>query len=208
MSNCKYEITDISHEKYPYLHRIRALRDIGVEVKAGDLGGFVESEDNLSTDDKDNAWIYDDAIAAGESVITNNAHLRKNAMVCGCAYISNGALVTDNARVEDDAHVSGACIAENARICSYAMILANPKLLTAPVIRGNANVYGKVYGEIHIKGDTVVLNSEQLCNETRDLITVDGNRRTVSRTTNEEDIARMHYERSSARAKPRARVSR
>ena len=40
--NTKYEITDIAHEKYPFLHRIRALRDIGSEVKAGDLGGFVE----------------------------------------------------------------------------------------------------------------------------------------------------------------------
>lgn len=43
MSNQKFEITDIAHEKYPFLHRIRALRDIGSEVKAGDLGGFVES---------------------------------------------------------------------------------------------------------------------------------------------------------------------
>ena len=29
MTNTKYEITDIAHEKYPFLHRIRALRDIG-----------------------------------------------------------------------------------------------------------------------------------------------------------------------------------
>lgn len=41
-SNKKYEITDIAHETYPFLHRIRALRDIGENVKAGDLGGFVE----------------------------------------------------------------------------------------------------------------------------------------------------------------------
>ena len=46
--NAKYEITDMAHEKYPFLHRIRALRDIGSEVKAGNLGGFVESEGNLS----------------------------------------------------------------------------------------------------------------------------------------------------------------
>lgn len=35
--NKKYEITDIAHEKYPFLHRIRALRDIGPTVKSGDL---------------------------------------------------------------------------------------------------------------------------------------------------------------------------
>ena len=38
MTNEKYEITDIAHERYPFLRRIRALRDIGEEVKAGDSG--------------------------------------------------------------------------------------------------------------------------------------------------------------------------
>ena len=28
-SNQKYEITDIAHESYPFLHRIRARKDIG-----------------------------------------------------------------------------------------------------------------------------------------------------------------------------------
>ena len=65
MSNQKYEITDIAHEKYPFLHRIRALRDIGTEVKAGDLGGFVEHEGNLSFEPGDDAWVYNDAIIAG-----------------------------------------------------------------------------------------------------------------------------------------------
>ena len=63
-TNQKYEITEIAHEKYPFLHRIRALRDIGSEVKTGTLGGFVESEDNLSFRPGDDAWLFDDAIAA------------------------------------------------------------------------------------------------------------------------------------------------
>lgn len=45
-----------AHEKYPFLHRIRALRDIRPGVRAGDLGGFVESEHNLSFEPGDNAW--------------------------------------------------------------------------------------------------------------------------------------------------------
>ena len=48
ISNQKYEITDMAHEEYPFLHRIRALRDICGEIRAGDIGGFVESESNLS----------------------------------------------------------------------------------------------------------------------------------------------------------------
>ena len=65
MANEKYEITDIAHERYPFLHRIRALRDIGEEVKAGDLGGFVETEANLSFEEGDDAWIFNDAVVAG-----------------------------------------------------------------------------------------------------------------------------------------------
>lgn len=64
ISNQKYEITDIAHEEYPFLHRIRALRDICGEICAGDIGGFVESESNLSAEPGDCAWIFDDAIAA------------------------------------------------------------------------------------------------------------------------------------------------
>ena len=66
ISNQKYEITDIAHEEYPFLHRIRALRDICGEIRAGDIGGFVESESNLSAEPGDCAWIFDDAIAAGK----------------------------------------------------------------------------------------------------------------------------------------------
>ena len=54
--NHKFEITDIAHPEYPFLHRIRALRDISSDVKAGDLGGFVEHEGNLSYEDAD-CWI-------------------------------------------------------------------------------------------------------------------------------------------------------
>lgn len=49
MENKKYELTDITKEYMGRtLHRIKALRDVDVSVKAGDLGGWVESEDNLS----------------------------------------------------------------------------------------------------------------------------------------------------------------
>ena len=52
----KYEITDITHPGNPKLHRIRALVDIPMYgVKAGDLGGYIEKEDNLSQ--YDNCWV-------------------------------------------------------------------------------------------------------------------------------------------------------
>ena len=40
------------------LYRIKTLKDFG-DVKKGDLGGWVEKEENLSQED--NCWVYDDA---------------------------------------------------------------------------------------------------------------------------------------------------
>ena len=99
--NKKYEITEISHVKYPFLHRIRALRDIGDRVKTGDLGGFVESESNLSFAPGDDAWVFDDAIACGESSVDQGSRLFGNAVVCGQAYVSQGAALSAEARAGD-----------------------------------------------------------------------------------------------------------
>ncbi|MDD9334284.1 MAG: hypothetical protein PV354_11755, partial [Bartonella sp.] len=55
----KYEFTNETKQVGDVtLYRIRALRDFG-DVKAGDLGGFIEKEDNLSHDG--NCWVYDKA---------------------------------------------------------------------------------------------------------------------------------------------------
>ena len=53
----KYEITGIAHPVYPELHRIRALREVSGDVPYGTLGGFVQSEANLSQG-QDDAWLY------------------------------------------------------------------------------------------------------------------------------------------------------
>ena len=53
----KYMLTDETTTiKGRTLHRIKALKDFG-EVKAGDLGGFIEREENLSQEG--NAWVGD-----------------------------------------------------------------------------------------------------------------------------------------------------
>ncbi len=82
MINKKYEFTketkDICGRK---LHRIRALRDFN-DVKAGDLGGFIEKEENLSHEG--NCWVYNNA------KVYDNAIIYGNAEIYGCAVIYNG----------------------------------------------------------------------------------------------------------------------
>lgn len=106
--NQKYEITDIAHESYPFLHRIRAKKDIGSQVKAGDPGGFVEGGSNLSSEPGDDAWLFDDAIAAGGAYVDQGSCLRGNAVACDSAYVSRGSVLSGNARVEDNAYLRGA----------------------------------------------------------------------------------------------------
>ena len=80
------------------LHRIKALKDFD-SIKAGEFGGWIENEKNLSQDD--NAWIY------GNAMVFDNAEVYDNAKVYGNANVSGNAEVYDNANVSDYAKVYG-----------------------------------------------------------------------------------------------------
>lgn len=182
MTNQKYEIIDIVHEKYPFLHRVRALRDIGKDVKAGELGGFVEHEGNLSFEPGDDAWIYNDAIAAGDSVMEKGSVLRVRAVVCGSACVSHGSVLFGDARAEDDAYLRGATMWDSARASGASVIVASPEDPTrAPRLSGRCAVYGKVVGDVHLLGSAVVISGEEVCNSTPDGLILDGKTRMVVR---------------------------
>ena len=76
------------------LHRIKALIDFG-DVKAGELGGYVEKETNLSQ--YGDAWVYRHAQVFG------NAWVRDNACVCGNGIVYGNAWLCGNAQVSSDA---------------------------------------------------------------------------------------------------------
>lgn len=96
------------------LRRIKALRDFGY-VKAGDLGGFIEKEENLSHEG--NAWIYDNAWVCDNARVCDNAQVCDNARVYGNAQVYGYARVGDNARVYGNAWIYG-----DARVYSDAWI--------------------------------------------------------------------------------------
>ena len=72
------------------LHRIKATVEFGF-VKVGELGGWIEKEENLSHEGK--AWVCGDAEVWG------------NAKVCGDAEVWGNAKVWGNAEVCGDAEV-------------------------------------------------------------------------------------------------------
>ena len=72
------------------LHRIRALKDFGY-VKAGDLGGWIETETNLSHDG--NCWIYGNGRVYGNGMVSGNGMVYGNGMASGAEdYITCGPI--------------------------------------------------------------------------------------------------------------------
>lgn len=68
------------------LYRIEALKDFG-NVKKGQKGGYVESEDNLSHEG--NCWVY------GGAKVYNNAKVYDNAKVDGEACMHGKVVLRD-----------------------------------------------------------------------------------------------------------------
>nr|DAL89482.1 MAG TPA: Putative transferase, nesg, ydcK, Structural Genomics.38A [Caudoviricetes sp.] len=102
----KFELTTefITNAFGKKLFRIKALVEFG-DVKAGELGGYVEKEGNVSQ--ADNAWVYGDARVYGDACVSGNARVSGNAWVSGNARVYGDARVYGNAEVYGDARVSG-----------------------------------------------------------------------------------------------------
>lgn len=80
----KFELTSefITNIFGTKLFRIKALIEFG-NVKAGELGGFVEKEENLNHEG--NAWVY------GNARVYGNASVYGDARVCGDARVYGNA---------------------------------------------------------------------------------------------------------------------
>ena len=86
------------------LYRIQALKDFN-GVKAGDTGGYIENESNLSQ--SGNAWVYGDAQVFDNAWVCGNARVFDNARVYGNARVCGNAQVYGDARVCDNAWMYG-----------------------------------------------------------------------------------------------------
>jgi len=75
----KYEFTKETREFLGRtLHQIKAVADFG-EVKAGDLGGWIEKEENLSQGGA--CWVGGNAQVWGDAQVYDNAQVCDNARV-------------------------------------------------------------------------------------------------------------------------------
>lgn len=180
----KFEFTDETTMCDDHLlHRIRAcitFRVHGVcseEVCAGDLGGFLEKESNLSQ--TDHSWVFDDSMVGDDAYICNGACITDGATVSGNAVISENAVVRGFAEVDDFAVVSGrALIIGVTRVCGNAVITGEARIdhhavvCENAVVSGNARVSGTAYvsGNARITDHAIVRGDAKVSGDT----TVDG----------------------------------
>lgn len=156
------------------LYRIRALKDFG-DVKAGDLGGYIEKEENLSQEG--NCWVSDEARVYDNAKVSGNARVYNDAKVFGNAQIYDNAGVFDDAEVYGNAKVYGKTevsesaevfgeteIFGKAQIYNGAKVYKNAKIYDNAKVRGNAQVYdnAQVYGESEVYDNAIIYNKAQV----------------------------------------------
>ena len=151
------------------LHRIVAVRNFGGIVKAGDLGGFIENESNLSH--KGFCWVYDQAKVYGYAEIVDNAAIKDEAMVFSTPsgtmifavdggnranWRPNVAKVCGNSTVSGHAKVYGRALCFDSVVSEKALVEGCARIWHS-TIDGSARVGGwSNIANAHIGGNAVV----------------------------------------------------
>lgn len=178
----KYEIVKDNFKEVNgvKVYRIRALKDFqndllrNKKIKKGDLGGYIESEKNLSQEG--NCWIAD------------------NAIVCDNATIKDNSVILDNATVSKYAAIS-----ENTTIFEYAKIWGSAKIHGQILIGGHAKIYdhANVHGLVVLAGAHFIGNNADI-KEMGDVMTILGldtayDNITFYRTKSETEISLVYW---------------
>ena len=150
MNNKKYEMLMDEENTIEWkghtLHRIRALRDFG-DIRKGDIGGFVENENNLSH--KGNCWIYDDAKAMDNSIMYDNSRICDKSelhddsrmynytRMYDYSELHNNSIMNDDSEMHDISKMYG-----NSIMYDYSEMYGDSEL------NNKAKLYGKLISKV------------------------------------------------------------
>lgn len=160
------------------LYRIIALRDFEIPyvgiIREGTLGGYVQSEENLSQDGsswimntakvfdsanvsgnaivKDDALVFEEAEVKDHSVVQNYARVYGSADIRGRSILSDRVDVRDNARLNDVVMNNSTLVFESAKV-------ENTKLRDGAMIRGTSKVMDSSLMDVsEIDGNSIIEN--------------------------------------------------
>ncbi len=150
----KYELTSESMVfQGKELFRIKALVSFG-NVKEGDMGGYIEKEDNLSQDG--NSWVGGNSKVYGTAIVKENALVGENARVYGNAIVGGNAVIDGDAIVRENALVHGnATVGGKAKVYGNAFVYGNTRVNGNALVGGNAWVAG--HAVVHENADYAVI---------------------------------------------------
>lgn len=180
----KYKLTDETIEyNNRTLHRIVALQNFS-NVRAGDKGGFIMKESNLShkgfcwvydnsmvLDDakvKDNAIIEEDSVVLDKSIVSEDAIVSHSKIYCyakvyGYAHVTVDSVITHRAEIYDSAMLYNSCVANKAKIfghsvLNYAKCFNSCKVYGRARIEKNAEVFDRaeVFGDAEVSGCAII----------------------------------------------------
>lgn len=153
----KYELTNesINHGGQT-LYRIKALRNFN-DVKDGQLGGYVQREENLSQ--SGNSWIYNEGMVYEKARVEEDAKIYNEAKIYGNATINKSAIVRKNAKVYEDAVVT-----DYSKVCERAKVFGSAALTGETVVTDDAQVLGlsKLVNVIVKDNSVIDINGEVL----------------------------------------------
>ena len=154
------------------LNRIRAIVDIPeADVKKGDIGGWIEKEDNLFG----NAWVYDNSKVYGDAKVYDNAKIkdssevRDSAKVFGDANIKNKSVVKYHASVYGNVLVNMSEVGGTSRLYGNAVITDESKIgdyacvhEDAFIVKSSVYGYANVSGKVIVEGNSAVYDGARV----------------------------------------------
>ena len=170
MKNRKYKITNNTMEfEGRTLYRIRALKDFS-NIKKGDLGGWIQTEDNLSQEGY--CWIYnnakcmDSARIYDNSCMYDNSEMRGNSKMYDNSKLYDKSEMHDNSRAYDSSEMHG-----HSGMYGHSRKYGNSRMYENSRMWGNSKTYGNSemhdyskmhdYSEMH-EGSKIYNNSEMV----------------------------------------------
>lgn len=190
------------------LYQIRALRDFTcpfklnpdgeildqTPVKKGDLGGYVQKEENLSHEG--GCWIFEEAEVRDNGRVEGNARLagrslvRDNAVVKGYSCLAANAYVWGNAVLDGATQMKGlVSIGGNSRTNGYVSINGNSQVRGDSVLDGNIFLNGTVVVE-----NVKLTGNVHLCGQCYVTFDIDGNKGIAAYRTTESTYTPNDYD--------------
>ena len=165
----KYELIKESKTYFEgrEIYRIRALKDFR-NVRAGDVGGWVCSYNNLSQEG--NCWIYGNAKCLDNATVSDNAKMYDSSMMLGNAKMYDNAVMSDSSVMCDNAVVCG-----NARMCDTSTMCDNSMMRGNAMMFNNSKMYdratmfdnSKMFDNAEMFGRAIMFDNAVMCDNAK-----------------------------------------